>query len=96
LLRDGLALRGKSRIVEPPPRLDPACDLESRIGLAAGALRSMALTDDFARLVLIAGHGAGMVNNAHAGGLQCGACGGYSGDVNARLLAGLLNDGDVR
>ncbi|MGG2362756.1 hypothetical protein ACE4Z5_28080, partial [Salmonella enterica] len=44
LLRDGLALRGKSRIVEPPPRLDPACDLESRIGLAAGALRSMALT----------------------------------------------------
>jgi uncharacterized protein YbcC (UPF0753/DUF2309 family) len=28
--------------------------------------------------------------------LHCGACGGFSGDVNARLLAALLNDASVR
>ena len=28
--------------------------------------------------------------------LHCGACGGYSGEVNARLLAALLNDREVR
>ena len=42
--------------------------------------------------MLLAGHGANVVNNPHASGLHCGACGGYSGEVNARLLAALLND----
>lgn len=46
--------------------------------------------------MLLAGHGANVVNNPHASGLHCGACGGYSGEVNARLLAGLLNDPEVR
>ena len=59
-------------------------------------LRAMSLTGNFAPLVLLAGHGAGVVNNPHASGLHCGACGGYSGEVNARLLAALLNDSDVR
>jgi len=60
-------------------------------------LRAMSLTKNFARLVILAGHGASVVmNNPHASALQCGACGGYSGEVNARLLAGLLNDKDVR
>jgi uncharacterized protein YbcC (UPF0753/DUF2309 family) len=36
------------------------------------------------------------MNNPHASALQCGACGGYSGEVNARLLAALLNDRQVR
>jgi uncharacterized protein YbcC (UPF0753/DUF2309 family) len=37
-----------------------------------------------------------VVNNPYASGLNCGACGGYAGDVNARLMAALLNDPDVR
>ncbi|MBA5764971.1 DUF2309 family protein, partial [Vibrio sp. 404] len=44
----------------------------------------------------IAGHGSHVNNNAHASALQCGACGGYGGDVNARLLADLLNQPHVR
>jgi uncharacterized protein YbcC (UPF0753/DUF2309 family) len=46
--------------------------------------------------VVLAGHGAGVVNNPHASALQCGACGGYAGDVNARLFARLLNEPDIR
>jgi uncharacterized protein YbcC (UPF0753/DUF2309 family) len=56
----------------------------------------MSFTNNFARLVVLAGHGANVVNNPFASGLHCGACGGYSGEVNARLLAGLLNNADVR
>ena len=37
-----------------------------------------------------------MLSTPHASGLHCGACGGYSGEVNARLLATLLNDKEVR
>ena len=56
----------------------------------------MSLTSNFARLVLLTGHGANVVNNPHASALHCGACGGYSGEVNARLLADILNDKAVR
>ncbi|MEM9780993.1 MAG: DUF2309 domain-containing protein [Pseudomonadota bacterium] len=76
------------------PRLD--LTREDRAGLAAGVLRAMSLTGDFAPIVLLAGHGAHVVNAPHASALQCGACGGHAGDVNARLLAGLLNDTEVR
>jgi uncharacterized protein YbcC (UPF0753/DUF2309 family) len=70
--------------------------LDNRVGMAAAILSAMSLKSGFARLILLAGHGAGVVNNPHASALQCGACGGHAGDVNARLVAMLLNDMDVR
>jgi uncharacterized protein len=70
--------------------------LETRVALAAGALRNMSLTGNFARLVLICGHGSESANNPYASGLDCGACGGHAGDVNARLAAATLNDASVR
>ena len=96
LLRDSLGLVATPAPADPAPRLDPAPALPARIAAAAAVLRAMSLTHGFARLVLLAGHGANVVNNPHASGLHCGACGGYSGEVNARLLAALLNDADVR
>ncbi|QRE73226.1 YbcC family protein [Methylobacterium aquaticum] len=81
---------------DPAPRLDPGLDPASRVALAARILRAMSLTEGFAPVVLLAGHGANVVNNPHASALHCGACGGYSGEVNARLLAQLLNDPQVR
>ncbi len=78
------------------PQLDTALSLAARTEMAATILRAMSLTTRFARLVLLVGHGARVVNNAHASALQCGACGGFPGDVNARLLAQLLNDVAVR
>jgi uncharacterized protein YbcC (UPF0753/DUF2309 family) len=96
LLTDALGLQDTRPPSDPPPRLDPALDAAAKIKTAETVLRAMSLTRDFARLVLLAGHGANVVNNPHASALHCGACGGYSGEVNARLLASLLNDAEVR
>jgi uncharacterized protein YbcC (UPF0753/DUF2309 family) len=70
--------------------------IEERCQLAEGMLRAMSLTHGFARLVLLVGHGAATRNNPHAAGLDCGACCGQTGEVNARAAAALLNDTDVR
>lgn len=96
LVGDSLGLHRSSKPAGPAVRIEPPLERATRIGIAESVLRGMSLTGGFARLVLLAGHGANVVNNPHASGLHCGACGGYSGDVNARLLASLLNDPDVR
>ena len=64
--------------------------------LAAGFLRAMGLTKGFARIVVLVGHGAESKNNAYAAGLDCGACCGQPGEVNARASAALFNDATVR
>ena len=42
--------------------------------------------------MLLCGHEGRSANNPHAAGLNCGACGGHGGAVNARIAAALLND----
>lgn len=69
---------------------------DQRIELAAGVLHAMNLEEGFAPTVLLVGHGAESPNNPQAASLNCGACGGQSGEFNALLLARLLNDETVR
>ena len=71
-------------------------DREQRLMQAERVLRAMSMTSDFARLVMLAGHGSATVNNPHASGLDCGACGGHTGEANARVAAAILNDREVR
>jgi uncharacterized protein YbcC (UPF0753/DUF2309 family) len=74
---------------------DPLSDAE-KVALAANMLRGMSLTRGFAPLLVLVGHGSHTDNNPNQAGLDCGACGGQSGGVNARLAASLLNDPQVR
>lgn len=67
-----------------------------RVALAATILRGLSLIERFASVVALVGHTSETRNNPQASALDCGACGGRAGDVNARLVADLLNDADVR
>jgi len=69
---------------------------DQRVTMAEAVLRAMSLTSGFARLVLLVGHGSTTVNNPHASGLDCGACGGHTGEANARVAAMICNDPHVR
>ena len=92
--------------VRPQPRLDEtqslqgvveqAMPLPARVETAASMLAGMAMRDRFARLVLLCGHQGRSENNPHAAGLDCGACGGHGGALNARVAVQLLNDPQVR
>lgn len=108
LVRDGLALGAPSGDpLRPKAAMMPRAEvvqradgtpvtLQARVALAAGILRAMSLTHDFAPILALIGHGASTENNPLAAGLHCGACGGQTGEVNARALAALLNDTEVR
>ena len=60
------------------------------------ALKTIGLIDNFARLVVIAGHTSMSDNNPYEAALNCGACGGNSGKPNARLFAAIANKPKVR
>ena len=77
------------------PSLD-GIPFEDRVAMAEGALRAMSLRDGFAPIVVLAGHGSTTVNNPYGTGLDCGACGGHSGEVSARVAAAILDDPAVR
>ena len=59
-------------------------------------LKVMGLTKNFARLVLVCGHGSTTENNPYGAGYDCGACGGNHGGPNARVLAAMANKTEVR
>lgn len=70
--------------------------LEQQIATAANALKHMGLTTNLARLVMLCGHGSSTTNNPYGAGLDCGACGGHSGQANARVAVAVLNNPLVR
>jgi uncharacterized protein YbcC (UPF0753/DUF2309 family) len=64
--------------------------------MAESILRGIGIVADFGRLVVFCGHGSQTENNPLKAGLDCGACGGHSGEANARLAAKLLNQKYIR
>jgi uncharacterized protein YbcC (UPF0753/DUF2309 family) len=96
LVRDALGLQPAAPAARPVPRLDPPLATAEKAATATAVLRAMSMTGGHARLVLLIGHGASVTNNALESAYQCGACGGHTGEVSARLLAQLLNDPETR
>jgi len=90
---------GDGLLLQQHAELAPAAGdlpITQRVDLAESLLRNLGLTDGFARLVVLCGHGADVVNNPYKAGLECGACGGHSGEPNARVAAAILNQPAVR
>ena len=96
LVRDTLGLAAPSKAADPAPSFGNTMDLPTKVATAKAVLGAMSMTENLGKIVLLAGHGANVKNNPHESALHCGACGGHSGEVNARLLAILLNDTEVR
>lgn len=59
-------------------------------------LRSIGLTENFAPLIYVTGHGASSTNNTHFAAYDCGACSGRPGSVNARAFSYMANHAEVR
>lgn len=70
--------------------------LEKQVIYAESALSMIGLKNILSEIVIFCGHGSATENNAFASGLDCGACGGRHGAFNAKLLAQILNNTQVR
>ncbi len=102
--RKGLDMKTKQRL---RPQLIGGGNCESstkstripeneQAGIGEFILKNMGLTQTFARLVLLAGHGSTTVNNPQGTALDCGACAGQTGEASARIAVALLNDPTTR
>ncbi|MXR50255.1 DUF2309 family protein [Halovenus sp. WSH3] len=69
--------------------------LEEKVEYAATAFELMGW-EQFARVVVFAGHRSETANNPFDSSLDCGACAGNPGGPNARVLAAICNDSAVR
>jgi uncharacterized protein YbcC (UPF0753/DUF2309 family) len=96
LVKDALGMSAKAETAAPAPRIEGGLSPEAKAATGAAVLRAMSMTNGHARLVLLLGHGGQVTNNPHESAYHCGACGGQTGEVSARLLATLLNDPGTR
>ncbi|MEO0918316.1 MAG: putative inorganic carbon transporter subunit DabA, partial [Pseudomonadota bacterium] len=96
LIKDALGQGHKSKDADPAPQVVGGLDAKTKPDTAAAVLGAMSLTKGHGEIVLLLGHGGHVTNNPHESAYHCGACGGYTGEVSARLLAALLNDAETR
>jgi hypothetical protein len=95
LVQSALGLGGTAR-AEPAPQVIGGMSAQAKADTGAAVLKAMSLARGHGEIVLLLGHGGNVTNNPHESAYHCGACGGYTGEVSARLLAILLNDPDTR
>jgi len=70
--------------------------LEEQCTYALQTLQSIGLVNKFSSLIFFIAHASQTENNAYASALDCGACAGRKGGLNAFVLAKILNKNEVR
>lgn len=96
LVRDALGLPKGDATPEPLAQVTGGMSADAKADTGAAVLGAMSLTEGHGKIVLLLGHGGHVTNNPHESAYHCGACGGYTGEVSARVLAALLNDPETR
>lgn len=69
---------------------------DQAVHLSGNFLRTIGLTKDFSKFILICGHRSQMENNPYQSSFDCGACGGNAGIPNALVASSILNHPFVR
>ncbi len=95
LVKSALGLASKPK-PEPAPQVIGGMSADAKADTGAAVLKAMSLSNGHGEVVLLLGHGGNVTNNPHESAYHCGACGGYTGEVSARVLALLLNDPETR
>ncbi|MEZ5116442.1 MAG: putative inorganic carbon transporter subunit DabA [Candidatus Nanopelagicales bacterium] len=88
--RWSLPRRGQLRLLADPEHPGTGFAPDELVAACAGFLRTVGLHRP-APLVVLCGHGGSAANHPHVAAYDCGACGGWAGDVSARALAQALN-----
>ncbi len=95
LVKSALGFTPRAKL-EPAPEVIGGMSAEAKADTGAAVLKAMSMQRGHGEIVLLLGHGGNTTNNPHESTYHCGACGGYTGEVSARLLAILLNDPETR
>lgn len=95
--------RARDDLAGLPKRYKAVCrptltglDDQAKAELAAKVLHAIGIEHKLAPLVVLVGHGSQSANNAHEAAIECGACCGQTGEINARVLAQIMNEFAVR
>ena len=84
------------KVAGQPTEMTRGFTIEQQATFVENGLRTIGLTDNFGRFVVLCGHGGSSDNNPYYAALDCGACGGRPGDPNARAFAAMGNKPEVR
>jgi uncharacterized protein YbcC (UPF0753/DUF2309 family) len=79
-----------------PIALPRGFSVDEQATFVENGLRTIGLIENFARFIVLCGHGSASDNNPYYAALDCGACGGRPGDPNARAFSEMGNNPNVR
>ncbi|MDG2088196.1 MAG: DUF2309 domain-containing protein [Arenicellaceae bacterium] len=84
------------QVTGQPIELTRGYSVEQQATFVENGLRTIGLTENLGRFIVLCGHGSTSDNNPYYAALDCGACGGRPGDPNARTFAAMGNHPDIR